>query len=199
MLTAFAALALVLPQVEMRTVQAVLADAGPATAGGVAAGVRLRCLIAPDGSVESCDLVAFIPDRTRAETLKKSFEHQRITPARDSEGAPIYAYLDTVVWATPGSIPRTKLPTISNTLPILELSVAKLPDDLTSPYEIGLALLIDTTGRLTACEPVKKEAAVLATVACEQLRSVEYPIVRDKKGIAVRYLLPFGARFTSAG
>ena len=73
MISVLAAIALTMPQVEMKAVRGVLAGSGSLTRGGRIAGARVRVLVEPNGNVEDCKVLAFAGEAASAEQLCRLF------------------------------------------------------------------------------------------------------------------------------
>ena len=196
MISILAAVAITMPQVEMRTVRAILAGSGTVAPHGAIAGGRMRALIEPNGDVEDCRLLVYAGEQRSAERLCRLFERQRIKPAKDAQGTPIHALFDTTIWTHPSA--DSALPRLPDPEPIFELTVERLPPDIPNPFTLAVAMVIDETGRVTTCGALDDASEALSRAACEQMDHAEFDPVTDRKGNAVRHAMMTTVRFSTS-
>ena len=194
MLELIAAAVLVhLPSAHKGISAAVLAHASRNIREGEVAGARMRAFVDRDGRVRDCVLISHVGTRKNADALCRAQEAQRMKPALDTDGSSIGGFYETVIWF----FPETYEPTIE--LPDepadLELYVQKWPASLPSPFVLTLGLVISDTGAVSACGPIKDSIESMVESACAAVESASFTVVRDRRGVAIRYAKSIDAKF----
>jgi hypothetical protein len=64
------------------------------------------------------------------------------------------------------------------------------------PVRTDLVVEVDTSGRVTACEPANGDLDAFARTACSEAQTVELPVRRGADGSAVAYVYPLSFEFT---
>lgn len=131
---------------------------------------QFELLIAPDGTVAQCNIVASSgsPELDRT-TCYLAGKRAQFRPARGSDGQAVFGvYRSQALWA----IPENRI--VATAGPDLEISLNQLPAGTAEPPVIKLAYAVDAQGKASQCTLMPsslKQPAVLVELGCRELLS----------------------------
>lgn len=164
------------------------ADVAVVTGSGAA---LYEVFIAPDGWVEDCRVLQSDYSATNnARVCDELLLLQARTPARGPDGEPIHA--TAVVSRQRGG---SKAPSPA----LVEVEVASLPGAAGGRKTVGLAVLVDETGRMSECQPSSGAADDYSRVACDQAKGLRFTSREDRRGRAVPYVAQISIDFVAGG
>lgn len=150
--------------------------------GGLA-GMWYEAFVAPDGTIEGCEVRAVIGDRGAAQKVCETVVGRTATPAVGPDGKAIYgSFVDVLNFADNfDRLPPAAL------APDMIIQARGLPGG--KDARVGVTATVGTDGKVLACEPGTGLAA-LSRAACEQVMSTALRVRTSKAGAAVSYLQP---------
>ncbi|AKH41794.1 hypothetical protein FHS61_002285 [Altererythrobacter atlanticus] len=149
-------------------------------------------LIAPDGWVDDCTVVrsdygALQDDRVCVQLMREKARE----PARGANGKPVHAAVK--VTRNRGEAAETDLPAD------LVLEVAAVPGSAANRRSVALNVMIDDTGRMSACEAAHADEEAFASAACGEAKAIAFRPRKDRDGRAVPYLTSLMVDFVVSG
>lgn len=159
--------------------------------------VLFRLTISPDGKTERCDVVSSGSPRLDAATCAALMQRSHFRPALDDAGRPVMGtYRSIMAWRLE-SAERPRIPTFTD----LEVDVDALPPKLGNPVVVGVIVVVDATGRIESCGPIRQpERSALTATACQQVTSLIKPTPTiDAGGAPARSVQAFSVTFRASG
>jgi hypothetical protein len=157
------------------------------------AGARVRAFADESGIVRDCEVISHTGELESGDAICRALEGKRVRPGKDVNGDPIGGFLEAVIWANAAP---SRYPALSEDQPDAELHVRQMPEGLTDPFRISIGLIIDETGSVAACGPLRAKQETMASAACVAVERKAFPIVRNGNGNAIRYAQGYEVRFS---
>lgn len=148
-------------------------------------GLWYFAFVSPDGTIEKCNVIATVGDRTAAGKVCDEIVGRKVTPAVGLQGEPAYgSFIGSVSLAEnfdgmPGGL---------------------LPPDLTVLVTSGangrasINVAIGADGKVLACEP-NGASNPLSGMACDEASRLGFPVETAKNGEPVAYTRPMIVQF----
>lgn len=157
-----------------------------------------KLLVDSDGKVEGCEVdYSQAPKAESAKFCQNLMGLKLARPAIGPDGKPAFGILEISRIATKVDVFDRKLPNapIYEPPPDLELSVNILPEKNQKRMRLGLTILVDDHGAISACQPPEHSEAGYGRVACEQVKQMTSGVKTNAAGVAVPYVADFVVDF----
>jgi hypothetical protein len=194
MLELLAAAIVQLPSADIRTVNAVHASLRSRIRERVA-GARVSAFADENGKVQNCVVISFSGSSESANAICRAFVGKTVKPAADIDGAPISGFIETTIGVTPNR--NTRAAVLPDRAPDAQVTVSRLPEGQPNPSRFSIGLIIDQTGSIVVCGPVRAEQEAIAAAACQALEGKTFPIITGGGGVAIRYARAFDVEFST--
>ena len=142
----------------------------------------------PSGRIYDCKALQRIGDKRLADEICSLVLRRRIPGAVDHEGAAVTGNIVTLIKLTlPGTPVGDQIARMTQP-PDLTLELNRLPQGLSSPYKLGLAVEVGVDGSTGACNGTLQANETLAHIACERLAAETFEVALNKDGAPVPYV-----------
>lgn len=145
-------------------------------------------LVGPDGRVERCKVIYSEGSARDGERYcQRAIGLKSGEPALGPDGNSAYGMADFDLVARPVGVPKARVPSRPADI---ELTVETLPAQFGSKLRVRVAVFVSDSGAVLNCErdSISTAPASYATAACQQLRQMPRPVMRNRADEAVSYV-----------